>query len=200
MSTENTAVKIGVSIALQKEGATVFWSARLFSAGQETFLDGQLDGDENAAATSAMSVVAKSLNQPSILIMDSEAASEDINEAIKGCAGVHKIAWIKASGLPESSRKSVLHANQTTADRVALRVKALQDQTEKDAATKSPTGEPEIEMGYGKATGKEMFRVRGFEMPWCGSPEDALSVYGRLKHAYETGYYHCAAKPRPSGR
>lgn len=41
----------------------------------------------------------------------------------------------------------------------------------------------------GPLSGKPLFKVKDFEMPYQGSEEDAISLYQRLKHAYETGYY-----------
>lgn len=46
-----------------------------------------------------------------------------------------------------------------------------------------------IEHKIGPVTGQHMYKVAGFEMPYTGSQEDAVKVYQRLKHAYETGYF-----------
>ena len=47
----------------------------------------------------------------------------------------------------------------------------------------------DIQSIIGPLSGKTLYKVRGFEMPFMGSAEDAVRVYQRLKHAYETGYY-----------
>lgn len=47
----------------------------------------------------------------------------------------------------------------------------------------------ELQMMNGPISGKPMYKVSGFEMPFMGSEEEAVRVYQRLKHAYETGYF-----------
>jgi hypothetical protein len=47
----------------------------------------------------------------------------------------------------------------------------------------------QLEHKFGAVTGKPMWRVVGFNMPYDGSPEGAVKLYERLKHAYETGYF-----------
>ena len=46
-----------------------------------------------------------------------------------------------------------------------------------------------IEHRLGPVTGKHMYKVAGFEMPYAGSEEAAVQLYQRLKHAFETGYF-----------
>ncbi|WP_269766314.1 hypothetical protein [Burkholderia ubonensis] len=43
-----------------------------------------------------------------------------------------------------------------------------------------------------------MYKVAGFEMPYTGSQEDAVKVYQRLKHAYETGYFVSNGNRKPA--
>jgi hypothetical protein len=47
-----------------------------------------------------------------------------------------------------------------------------------------------IETTHGKITGKELFRVRGVEMGWQGSPDEARDVAGRILKAF--------ARPTPT--
>lgn len=58
----------------------------------------------------------------------------------------------------------------------------------------------EIKQTFGSITRKPMYSVAGFEMPYCGSPQDAVRVYTSLKQAYENGYFNgtTAKKPVPT--
>jgi hypothetical protein len=47
----------------------------------------------------------------------------------------------------------------------------------------------QIEHRIGPVTGQHMYKVVGFEMPYEGSPERAVDLYKRLKHAFESGYF-----------
>lgn len=47
----------------------------------------------------------------------------------------------------------------------------------------------------GPVSGKQLFKVKGFEMPWQGSVASAYALYTRLLHAQESGYYRASAKP-----
>ncbi|KVP17210.1 hypothetical protein WJ84_02710 [Burkholderia ubonensis] len=46
-----------------------------------------------------------------------------------------------------------------------------------------------IQHKIGPVTGKHMYKVAGFEMPYEGSEEAAVKLYQRLKQAYESGYF-----------
>lgn len=54
----------------------------------------------------------------------------------------------------------------------------------------------ELQMQSGPLSGKPMYKVAGFEMPFMGSEEEAVRVFQRLKHAYETGYFAGAHHPK----
>lgn len=66
-----------------------------------------------------------------------------------------------------------------------------------DSATLNPSFEvPEgidLEESSGRLSGKPLFRVRAFNMPWQGSPEAAVRVYSALHKANESGYFNTAA-------
>ncbi|WP_157657814.1 hypothetical protein [Burkholderia ubonensis] len=55
-----------------------------------------------------------------------------------------------------------------------------------------------IEHRLGPVTGKHMYKVAGFEMPYAGSEEAAVQLYQRLKHAYETGYFNSTGTRKPT--
>lgn len=57
-----------------------------------------------------------------------------------------------------------------------------------------------IDLQYqtGKVTGKPMYRVVGFEMPWAGTEQAAVELYQRLTAAYGNGYFAGSAK-KPAG-
>lgn len=47
-----------------------------------------------------------------------------------------------------------------------------------------------VEHRLGPVTGKHMYKIAGFEMPYEGTAEGAVKLYQRLKQAYETGYFN----------
>lgn len=51
-----------------------------------------------------------------------------------------------------------------------------------------------LEHRIGPLTGQPLYRVAGFEMPWTSSEAQAVEVYGRLKEAYDSGYFSAASK------
>lgn len=213
---ENTQVaqKVGVTIAVESVDASTFWVVRMAINGQPSFLEGVEEGGAARALSAAIEKVAASLTTPSSLIADLESLPEGVQEAIATHTGPHKMVWVRASTLPENPRKSIEHANQAVQARLAECIsKAREAANEKpqEIAAKEPEkqyskvefdeeGRPIIQESTGKVTGKPMFKVRGFDMPWCGTPEDAIDVYGRLKKAIETGYFKSvdvAKKPKP---
>lgn len=46
-----------------------------------------------------------------------------------------------------------------------------------------------FEYRSGPLSGKPMFKVSGFEMPYQGTEEEAVRVYLRLNQAYSSGYF-----------
>lgn len=54
----------------------------------------------------------------------------------------------------------------------------------------------DLQQTSGKVTGRPMFKVRGFEMPWAGTEQEAVGLHSRLKAAFENGYY-CGGSNKP---
>lgn len=54
----------------------------------------------------------------------------------------------------------------------------------------------DLQQSCGKVTGRPMFKVIGFEMPWAGSEQEAVELHSRLKSAFENGYY-CGGTAKP---
>lgn len=71
---------------------------------------------------------------------------------------------------------------------------------------KTPTPAPEADQPFvipegitleyraGPVTGKPMYRVQGFNMPYMGTEQAAVQVYDRLKSAYEKGFFNAASR------
>jgi len=47
----------------------------------------------------------------------------------------------------------------------------------------------QLEHKFGAVTGKPMWKVAGFNMPYEGSPEGAVKLHNVLRTAYENGYF-----------
>jgi hypothetical protein len=47
----------------------------------------------------------------------------------------------------------------------------------------------QLEHKFGAVTGKPMWRVVNFNMPYAGSPEEAVRLYRTLDTAYRDGYF-----------
>jgi hypothetical protein len=47
----------------------------------------------------------------------------------------------------------------------------------------------QLEHKFGAVTGKPMWRVANFNMPYAGSPEEAVLLYRTLDAAYRNGYF-----------
>lgn len=52
----------------------------------------------------------------------------------------------------------------------------------------------DLEYRPGPITGKPMYKVVGFNMPFMGSEESAVQVYQRLSAAYQNGFFNAAAR------
>lgn len=52
----------------------------------------------------------------------------------------------------------------------------------------------DLEYRAGPITGKPMYKVVGFNMPFMGSEQSAVEVYQRLSAAYQTGFFNAAAR------
>jgi len=51
-----------------------------------------------------------------------------------------------------------------------------------------------LEYRAGPVTGKPMYRVAGFNMPYMGSEEAAVQVFQRLSTAYQNGFFNAASR------
>lgn len=220
----STKQKIGVSIAIvgisENESA---WSVRLFQNGQASYLEGLTGNDLAVTAQEIAAAITGQLDQPTTLVLDFDGMANELKTAfIDGTPG-HGLLWIKHSEIPASAAASIDGANKAThqhAENFAKKILharanaaaqsliderqtgAIQDGKKEEVApadvdvAEKASGEPEIQVGTGKVTGKAMYKVRGFEMPWCGSEKDAWSVHDRLKKAYESGYYTKTSEPK----
>jgi hypothetical protein len=54
----------------------------------------------------------------------------------------------------------------------------------------------DLEYRPGPITGKPMYRVVGFNMPFMGSEETAVQVYQRLKTAYQSGFFNPSSRKK----
>lgn len=52
----------------------------------------------------------------------------------------------------------------------------------------------DLEFRSGPITGKPMYKVVGFNMPFMGTEESAVHVYQRLRAAYQTGFFNPAVR------
>lgn len=52
----------------------------------------------------------------------------------------------------------------------------------------------DLEYRAGAITGKPMYRVVGFNMPFMGSEEAAVQVFQRLNSAYQNGFFNAALR------
>ena len=52
----------------------------------------------------------------------------------------------------------------------------------------------DLEYRAGPITGKPMYKVVGFNMPFMGSEQSAVEVYQRLSTAYQNGFFNAAAR------
>lgn len=52
----------------------------------------------------------------------------------------------------------------------------------------------DLEYRSGPITGKPMYKVVGFNMPFMGSEEAAVQVYQRLSTAYQNNFFNAAAR------
>jgi len=52
----------------------------------------------------------------------------------------------------------------------------------------------QLEHKFGAVTGKPMWRVVNFNMPYAGSPEEAVKLYRNLHQAFTSGYFTASSK------
>lgn len=57
-------------------------------------------------------------------------------------------------------------------------------------------GEFDIEVKHGEVTGRELFRVRGVEMAWLPSRDEAVNVAKRIQKAIDGGMFAEKAEKR----
>lgn len=51
-----------------------------------------------------------------------------------------------------------------------------------------------VEYRAGPITGRPMYKVAGFNMPYMGSEQSAVEVYQRLMAAYSSSFFNAAAR------
>jgi hypothetical protein len=56
----------------------------------------------------------------------------------------------------------------------------------------------QLEHKFGPVTGKPMWRVVNFNMPYAGSPEEAVRLYRTLFTAFTTGYFRSNPNRKPA--
>jgi hypothetical protein len=56
----------------------------------------------------------------------------------------------------------------------------------------------QLEHKFGAVTGKPMWRVVNFNMPYAGSPEEAVRLYRTLFTAFTTGYFRSNPNRKPA--